>query len=148
MKFKAIIFIAVLLAVTSVSAQTFEKNEILAGGDEPLTRSMFNRVADFFEWSLDIKFSPAMRAEFQREIAENWKNGDRREINGVLYILEISRELETWDEAARREAQMLIRENFLKELERNDTDRINALLLAGYRQKHGKIDNLSTAVKQ
>ena len=148
MKFTAIVFIAVLLAFSSVSAQVAQKDDVLAGGKEPLTRSMFNRVADFFEWTLEVKFSPAERAEFQNRIVENWKKEDAQEIQGVLYVIELSRELEKWDEGERREAQFLIKDRFLEELERNESNKINALLLGSYRQKHSAIDSSSTAVKQ
>jgi hypothetical protein len=148
MKFTAIIFIVVLLAFSSVSAQVAQKDEILADGKAPLTQSMFNRVANFFEWTLEVKFSPAERAEFQNRIVENWKKEDAQEIQGVLYVIELSRELEKWDETERREAQFLIKERFLEELERNESNKINALLLGSYRQKHSVIDSSSTAVKQ
>ena len=148
MKFTAIIFIVVLLAFSSVSAQSVAKDEILADGKAPLTQSMFNRVADFFEWTLEVKFSPAERAEFQNRVVENWKKEDAQEIQGVLYVIELSRELEKWDETERREAQFLIKDRFLEELERNESNKINALLLGSYRQKHSVIDSSSTAVKQ
>ena len=148
MKFTAIIFIVVLLAFSSVSAQVAQKDEILADGKAPLTQSMFNRVADFFEWTLEVKFSPAERAEFQNRVVENWKKEDAQEIQGVLYVIELSRELEKWDETDRREAQFLIKDRFLEELERNESNKINALLLGSYRQKHSVIDSRSTAVKQ
>jgi hypothetical protein len=148
MKFTAIIFIAVLLAFSSVSAQTSEQDVVLVDGNKQLTQLMVDRLADFFEWSLDVKFSGEERAEFQNQVVENWKNGNDREIQGVLYILEFSRDVEHLDEAKRGQAQILIRERFLKELTRNASNKINALLLNSYSQKRGKIDNLSAAVKQ
>jgi hypothetical protein len=150
MKFTAIIFIALLLAFSAgVSAQTYPSNKVLADGSGgQLTQSMADRLTDFFEWSLEVKFSGEERTEFQNEVAKSWESGNKLEIQGVFYILELSRDLENWDETKRQEAQILIKERFLKELERNDSNRINALLLAGYRQTHAKIDKLSTAVKQ
>jgi hypothetical protein len=89
------------------------------------------------------QFSAGERAELQKELIENWKNGDRREILGVHYVLEFSRELGSWDEVRRRKAQILIKHRFLQEFERNRSHRINELLLASYRQKHGRIENLN-----
>lgn len=146
MKLTAIIFITIFLFVTGVSAQN--KSEVLAGGDVELTRAMCERAADFFEWSLDIKLSAKERAAFQNEIVESWKKEDFREMTGVLFVLELSGELENWDEADRRAAQILIKDRFLKELERNDSNKINALLLTGYRAKHGTIDSSTIAIKQ
>ena len=148
MKFIASIFIVVLLAFSSVSAQASGQYEILAEGSERLTQGMVNRLVGFFEWALEVEFSTEERAEFQNQIIENWKNGDSREMRGMLYVLEFSREIDHWDEDKRQKAQILLKERFLKELEKNDSNKINALLLGSYRQKHGRIDSLTTAVKQ
>jgi hypothetical protein len=149
MKFTAIIFIVVLLAFSSAAAQTIPSDEILADGNEPLTQSKVTRVADFFEWSLEMRLSPAERAAFQNELVEIWKSENRREIAGVLYVLEVSGDIAQLSEADRREAQILIKESFLKALGRNESNKINALLLAGYRAKHGvAVDSSLTAVKQ
>jgi hypothetical protein len=46
------------------------------------------------------------------------------------------------------ENSVLRRERFLKEMQCDESNKINAISLALYRAQHGRIDNLSTAVKQ
>ncbi|MBS1797059.1 MAG: hypothetical protein JSS81_24745 [Acidobacteria bacterium] len=158
MKYTAIILITLFISFSSAAAQESAAGEpaarepraavVLADGHGRLTQSMVDRVVGFFEWSLDVELSDAQRAEFQREVVENWNNGQESEIRGVFYILELARELDHLDDARRLETRIELRDRFLEELEYRSSNRINALLLASYRERHGRIDNLSAAAEK
>ena len=128
MKLLTIIFI--LLAFSSVPAQKQGEEEIvLAAGGGNLTQSKIERVIGFFEWSLETKLSDDERAELQREIIENWKKRDCREIEGVSHILRLADAAKNFDAEESEQMRALYKKRFTKEFERGN--KISSLILSG-----------------
>jgi hypothetical protein len=151
MKLLTAIFIVMLLAFSSVSAQKEgqpAEEIVLAEGAGNLTQPMVNRVIDFFEWSLEVKLSGAARAELQGEIIENWKKRDCREIEGVRRVLRLADDAKNWDAEDAGQMRALYKNRFLKEFERNRTDNINSLILSGFSGSGGNSKGLATDLEQ
>jgi hypothetical protein len=152
MKLLTAIFIAMLLGFSSVSAQkpAGQPSEeiVLAAGSGSLTQPMVNRLFDFFEWSLDVRLSEEERAGLQSEIVENWKKRDCREIEGVLYLLRLADEAKNLDAEEAGQMQVLYKNRFMKELERSQSNNINALILTGARRSQNVSGGLATDAGQ
>ena len=148
MKLLIAIFIVMLLAFSSVSAQkpAGQPSEeiVLAAGGGNLTQPMVNRLFDFFEWSLDVKLSGEERAGLQSEIVENWKKRDCREIEGVLYLLRLADDAKNRDAEESGQMQALYKNRFLKQFERSQTNNINALILSSVRRSQSVSGGLAT----
>ena len=151
MKLLTAIFIVMLLAFSSVSAQSAgrESDEIvLAEGSGNLTQPMVNRVIDFFEWSLEAKLSNEERIELQSEMVENWKRRNCSEIQGVLSVLRLADDKQNWDAEELGQMRVLYKSRFLKEFERNQSNRINPLILSSFRPSRRDSGRLATDIEQ
>jgi hypothetical protein len=135
MKLLTAIFIVILLAFSSVSAQRegeLSAETVLAEGSGNLTAPMVDRVIVFFEWSLDVKLSNEERAALQSEIVENWKRRNCSEIAGVRAVLRLADDKQNWDADELGQMQALYKNRFLKEFERRRSKKINALIVSGF----------------
>ena len=135
MKLLTAIFIVVLLAFSSVSAQKrgLESEEIiLAEGSGNLTAPMVDGVIDFFEWALEVKLSDAERAALQTEIVENWKQHNCREIEGVQKVLWLADDRQNWSVEELTQMQVLYKKRFLDRLAQTQSNKINELILSGF----------------
>jgi len=149
MKLLVSIFIVVLVAFSSVSAQKQgqpSEKIVLAEGGGNLTQPMVNRVVDFFEWTLEVKLSNEERAELQSEIVENWKKRDCREIEGVRYVLRLAEDAKNWDAEELTQLQVLYKNRFLKEFERSQSNKINSLILSAVRVSQSDSKGLATDI--
>ena len=135
MKLLTAIFIVLVFAFSSVSAQKQgqpSEEVVLAEGSGNLTAPMVGRVVEFFEWSLEIKLSDEERAALQTEIAENWKRRNCLEIEGVRRVLRLADDRQNWDAEELSQMQALYKSRFLKQFERNQSTKINPLILSGF----------------
>ena len=145
------IFIVVLVAFSSVSAQKMgqpSEEIVLATGSGNLTQPMVNRVVDFFEWTLEIKLSNEERAELQSEIVENWEKRDCRQIEGVRYILRLADDAKNWDAEESAQLQALYKNRFQKVFERNQSNKINSLILSAIRVPQSDSKGLATDIEE
>lgn len=113
------------------------EDRMLAQGEPPLTQVAADRLIGFFEWALDIRFTRAERAEFQRQRIAEWRSNDAESVKNVMAILEIEGRLQSLDADRRRQAQVEIQRNLLAELGKNPNDETSRLLLAAHRRSHG-----------
>ncbi len=72
-------------------------------GQPPLTFEMAQKATNFFEWVLDIRFTPGQRQEFQNSLVESWLAGRRDDMQSALQIIQFSDQLTVTKSVSERE---------------------------------------------
>ena len=64
--------------------QQKEDNEILAQGSPPLTIGLVDKLVEFFEWSLESKFTKSQRTVFTTRLIQVWEKPLQPLIDGLI----------------------------------------------------------------
>jgi hypothetical protein len=99
--------------------------------------SMVEGLVGLFEWSLEVEFSMAERADLRRTLVGYWKAGDAKSMQSVGNMLAFERKLQTWGEAQKEGARPQLKRQLLEAIEADQADALNRLLLAVYRRGQG-----------
>src|SRR5436309_1742568 len=75
--------LGVLCLATPLALRAQE--QILAPGKPPLSAAMARQAAGFFEWGLDLHFTPAQAEEYQQMLIRDW--ADPRKRRATLDVL-------------------------------------------------------------
>jgi hypothetical protein len=70
------IFALIAFSTSRVHAQTQE--QVLVPGRTPLTAEIAEKTASFFEWALDLRFTPQQRNEYQQMLIHDWATPQKR----------------------------------------------------------------------
>ena len=142
MKLFAGLLIGLVLGVGSLAAQEglpAEPPVVLAGdGGGQLTREMFDRLVDFFEWSLDEKLSPAARAGFEQSLVTDWRGENCGALEGAQDILQLAEELKHLRDEDRSAVREKLQNLFRERLAGLSSRELVALVRAGLRNAHGR----------
>ncbi|HYY95138.1 MAG TPA: hypothetical protein VE713_11530 [Pyrinomonadaceae bacterium] len=118
-------------------------DDVLAGGQPPLTREMVDQLIDFFGWAFEAQFTEAEREQFARQRIEEWKRGERDAVESAQKLLAIRARILAAPEGERAGLRAGIQETILKEL-RKQSDETSRLLLGVYNRAHSTAANLDT----
>src|SRR6476660_3745245 len=126
------IFLLTLLAIClpAIQAQSLNSNTTLAQGNPPLTAGMVAQLIDFFEWSLDGKFSDAQRQQFQRDRVAEWQNRQQTEIEANLKLLAVYGQLAAMTAEQRNALKPNIQAELLKAIHAQPNNSTAQILLA------------------
>jgi len=102
---------------------------VIAPGNPPLTDDMAGKAAGFFEWLLEVRFTPAQQQEYERRLARDWANPTNRK--STLDLLRNVDKLGTISEDRRQE----VRASVLDAM-RKSTDEDSRWLFAIYNASH------------
>src|SRR3954469_24448809 len=70
------IFAMIAISSTRVYAETNER--VLVPGRTPLTAEIAEKTASFFEWALDVRFTPQQSNEYQQMLVRDWATPQKR----------------------------------------------------------------------
>jgi hypothetical protein len=113
-----------------------EENEVLAQGNPPLTLGLSGKFVEFFEWSLDSKFTKSQRALFTMRLLQVWEKRDQSTIDGLLKMRRHYDDLAKVKKEERDEAQRRIQAILLEAFVNDPSDNLAELLLSVYTSSH------------
>jgi hypothetical protein len=125
--------------ITAVVGPLYGQDRLLVPGNPPLTAAGVAVAAQFYEWALDVRLSEAQYRDFERLLADRWKqSGD-----GGAAKAEILKTKERWAEivgmrvSARGEIQPRVQDSLLTRLRGSARgDDAARWLLARYAEGH------------
>lgn len=124
--------ITALFSLTSANLRA--DGRILASGPPPLTADMVTREARFFEWALDVAFSPAHMQEFERMQVRDWSDTSKRQ--SALTLLKTLDKLEGLPADKRNQVQAELNRSLLKQIRSDSQDADSRWMLAIYEAAH------------
>lgn len=113
-----------------------EENEVLAQGNPPLTLGLSDKFVEFFEWSLDSKFTKAQRTLFTMGLLQVWEKRDQSTIDAFLKMRKHYDNLATVKKEARDEEQRRMQGVLLDAFAGDSADSLAKLLLSVYTSSH------------
>jgi hypothetical protein len=129
-----------LLALTSVAWASLAlqaETHLLASGPPPLTSEMGDKMAIFYQWALEVRFTPEQKQEFETYIVRDWADAGKRQ--STLKLLEVLNQLVSLPEDKRQQVQATFHQTLLEELRKSTADAESAWLLAIY--EHTRVDS-------
>jgi hypothetical protein len=131
-----------MLLTGSVSAgrnrnhQQKPEDEVLAQGNPPLTLGRVDKLAEFFEWALDSKFTKSQRTLFTARLVEIWEKRDQSSIDGFMNMRKHYDGLVNTTPEQRAAAQRRVQSLLLDAFVGDSADRLAELLLEVYKASH------------
>jgi hypothetical protein len=113
-----------------------EDNEVLAQGTPPLTLGLSAKFVEFFEWSLDSRFTKSQRAIFTMRLLQVWEKRDQSTIDGLVKMRKHYDDLARVKKEERDEAQRRIQAVLLEAFVNDSSDSLAELLLSVYTSSH------------
>jgi hypothetical protein len=118
-------------------ARYAEAHRVLTPGDPPLTQGLADRIADYWEWALDVRLGDKERRELQQlqvamwaQRAADWKQ------NWITIIPAWWTTLSGLGPVERTVMRVGVRANVLAEIRQNPKEPFNAWRLARYQAAH------------
>jgi hypothetical protein len=111
-------------------------DEVIAQGNPPLTVGRVDQLAEFFEWSLDSKFTKSQRTLFTARLVEIWEKRDQSSIDAFMNMRKSYDSLATATPEQRNEARGKIQTLLLDVFVKNSADSLAQLLLSVYKTAH------------
>jgi hypothetical protein len=106
---------------------------------------MVAQLIDFFEWSLDGKFTDAQRQQFQRDRIAEWQNHQQTEIEANLKLLAVYGQLAALTADQRNALKPNIQAELLKAIHAQPNNSTAQILLTVYEANHRSNINNSIA---
>jgi hypothetical protein len=124
--------LTLILFLASVAAHA--EPRILASGPPALTAEMGDKLAVFYQWALDIRFTADQKREFDNFLANDWADASKRK--STLTLLDLTKKLVTLPEDSRKQAQATLNRELIGETRKSTGDPQSAWLLAIYDTAH------------
>lgn len=124
----------VIGAFCLVSAGLQAQSSVLAPGRPPLTSEMADKVATFFEWALDVRFTPAQRQECEEMLINSWSNPKKRQ--STLELLGTMDKVAKVPPGTRDQVQAAVRRTLLDGLRKESQDAEARWMLSVYDASH------------
>lgn len=116
--------------ITGVTMRADNDTRILAAGPPPLTSDMTNRSARFFEWVLDVQFTPSQMAEYERMQIRDWRDSSKRK--STLDLLKNTEKLDAAAPATRDRIHAELQRSIVEQLRKDTNDADSRWMLAIY----------------
>ncbi|AHG93409.1 hypothetical protein J421_5874 (plasmid) [Gemmatirosa kalamazoonensis] len=118
-------------------ARYAEGHRVLAGGSPPLTQALADRMADYWEWVLDVRFSDRERWELQQLEVSMWGQRDAAwKQNWVTFIPGWWTTMTSLGPVERTVLRVQARTNVLAEIRQTPGDPFDRWRLARYEAAH------------
>jgi hypothetical protein len=121
-----------LFCLFSITLQA--QTRVLAPGRPPLTSEMADKMAIFFEWALDVRFTPAQAQEYEGMLVNDWSDPAKRK--STLELLQMMDKVATVPPDTRDQVQAAIRRTLLDNLCHESQDAEARWMLALYDAAH------------
>src|SRR4051794_20776287 len=113
-------------------AQTDEN--VLVPGRTPLTAELAEKTASFFEWALDLRFTPQQRNEYQQMLVRDWATPQKR--NSTVEFQSVIDKLWASPPETRERVKGQFSQALLESLRKERSDEQARWLLAIYDASH------------
>ncbi len=123
-----------LLALSTVFAHAQTDEAVLVPGHPPLTAGMADKTCSFFEWALDVRFTPEQVEEYWQLMSRNWAAPQKGK--SALEFLPTIDKLWASPPETRERVKAQFSEALLQSLRKNQSDEEARWLLAIYDTAH------------
>jgi hypothetical protein len=118
-------------------ARDAEAHRVLAPGNPPLTRALEDRMADYWEWVLDIRLGERERRELQQYYVAMWAQRDAAwKRNWIAVIPAWWTTMASLGPVERTLLRVQARTNVMAEIRQNPSEPFNQWRLARYQAAH------------
>jgi len=131
MKIIKIMLLTVIAAVSVVNLFA-QSDEVLVGGNPPLTRTDFESVMKYFERGLNVEFSAEQRDELELKLANRWRKFQKVNPASLKSYLKTVAAINSWDEAKRERLQEELTKAVLGDLKSQPDNEFNQFVLSVY----------------
>jgi len=121
-----------------IDDMSFANLIVLAEGTPKLTELLVNETTDFLEWLLDVPFADDQRRVLRNAIVDVWKRKAQAEIDTVLQIVNLRRQVAGLEAAKADFARAQVQEGFIAGL-RKDPSEVSRMLVQVYDAGHRPI---------
>jgi hypothetical protein len=115
------------------TAQAQVNDAVIVDGNPALKQSHVDKLRDFFEWLFEKKFSSDQKGEFQRLVAQKWREGEK-ESAGILDILKTHDGIQALSENDRADVRRELLPKLMESF-RNGRSDINKFLSGVYENR-------------
>lgn len=123
-----------IVALSTVSANAQTEGAVLVPGRPPLTTGITDKTSSFFEWALDVRFTPEQVEEYRQMISRDWAVPQKRK--STLEFLPVIDKLWTSPPETREGVKAQFSQALLESLRKNRDDDQAQWLLAIYNAAH------------
>jgi len=123
-----------LLALSTLCAGAKAEETVLVPGRPPLTTAMTDKAAKFFEWALDLRFTPEQFEDFRAMTVRDWSTPEKRK--STLEFLPVIDKLWASPPETRERVKAQFSQALLESLNKNRSDEQARWLLAIYDRSH------------
>src|SRR3954467_14628738 len=127
------IFALIAFSCSRVHAQTDE--HVLVPGRTPLTAELAEKTASFFEWALDVRFTPQQSNEYQQMLVRDWATPQKRK--STVEFQAVIDKLWASPPETRERVKGQFSQALLESLRKERNDEQASWLLAIYEAAHG-----------
>lgn len=113
---------------------TFASPRVVAPGNPPLTSEMVTKAASFYEWVLDVRFTPAQQQEYERMLARDWPDEGKRKT--ALDLLQNVDKLAAASEDTKQRVHQQVQNSLLESFRKETQDADARWMLAIYNAAH------------
>jgi hypothetical protein len=118
-------------------ARYTDAHRVLAPGNPPLTQSLADRIADYWEWALDVRFDERERRELQQFQVAMWAQRDAAWKQSWITIIPAWwTTLSSLGPVERTVMRVGVRTRVLAEIRQDQKESFNAWRLAHYQAAH------------
>ena len=118
------------------NVQQKEDDEVLAQGNPPLTLALSHKLIEFFEWTLDTKFTKAQRALFTMKLLPLWEKRDQASIDAFIKMRKGYEELANTPKENRDKARDHLQSIMLEGFPKDPPGSLGEFLLSVYSSSH------------
>jgi hypothetical protein len=109
---------------------------ILVPGSNPLTTEMTDKTSGFFEWALDVRFTPEQKEQHRAMLIRDWMDPHKRK--STLELLPVIDKLWASPPDKREPVKAQFSQALLESLRKNEGDEQARWLIGIYQSAHGK----------
>lgn len=126
----------ILLVFVGIAGLSIAQNRTAMPQVPPLTAQLVQAMANYFQWVLDIEFSPSQRQVFSRIMQQYWATNNQEEIAGGLLAGAIYQLIPALNDVQRHQLQQELKDRMLSSLYADAERPDHQWLLQIYRTYH------------
>ena len=116
--------------------QQKDEDEVLAQGNPPLTLRLVDNLGEFFEWSLESKFTKSQRTVFTTRLVQIWEKRDQSMIDSLVKMRNGFEGLARVTPEERNKAKVHLQSIMLEGFPKDSPGSLGELLLSVYKSSH------------
>lgn len=105
-----------------------QDEKVLVSGNPPLTQVLVDQLQIFFEWTLDGKFDQSQRQILAQLLIEEWKSGNKSDIEGTIKLMAIPGTLNKFTADEQKLIHDKFKEALLEQIQKQSDNALSRLL--------------------